>query len=55
MKRRVININDEIYGELIALKGALEQKKREHVSLEEVVAFLLQVYKSSEGENEHQG
>jgi predicted CopG family antitoxin len=45
MRRRVINISDDLYGELITIKGALEQQRKEHTSLEEVIAFLLQVYK----------
>jgi predicted CopG family antitoxin len=47
MRRRVINISDDLYGELITIKGKLEQERKEHVSLEGVIAYLLQVYKSS--------
>jgi hypothetical protein len=41
MRRRVINVSGSIYAELVTIKGALEQQKKENVSLEEVVAFLL--------------
>ena len=52
MKRRVINVSESLYGELVALKGKLEQEKKENVSLEEVIAYLLQVYKNREGEQD---
>jgi hypothetical protein len=48
MKRKVINVNDQLYRELITIKGFLEQQRKEHVSLEEVVAYLLQTYKEKQ-------
>jgi hypothetical protein len=52
MKRRVINLSSELYGELVAIKGQLEVQKKENVSLEEVIAYLLQVYREKAGERE---
>jgi len=50
MRRRVINISESLYRELVTIKGLLEQQKKENVSLEKVIAYLLQVYKNSKGE-----
>jgi predicted CopG family antitoxin len=52
MKRKVINVSGDVYAELIVIKGQLEQKSKRNVSLEEVIAYLLQVYREKQGAGE---
>jgi len=52
VKRRAINISDELYAELVAIKGLLEQQKKENISLGEVVAYLLDFYREKQGGRE---
>jgi predicted CopG family antitoxin len=52
MKRKVVNVSADVYAELVVIKGQLEQERKENVSLEEVIAYLLDFYKSREGEQD---